>query len=100
MSSIRPEPRRQGGMPWLIRVGRPEPLLQEPPVHRSGQLGQRMVHVDDLIQPGAEQVLLSAVPSLYRPHRESPDRASRDQRITTLRPLQFAYVDGPLLARR
>jgi len=54
-----------------------------------------MVHIDDLIQSGAEEeVLLSTVPSLFRPHRESPDRASRDQRITILGPFQFAYVDG------
>jgi hypothetical protein len=44
---------------------------------RSGELGQRMVHVDDLVQAGAEEVLLSAVPTLFRPHRESPNRASR-----------------------
>ena len=29
----RHEPRRQGRMPWLVLVGRPEPRLQERPIH-------------------------------------------------------------------
>jgi hypothetical protein len=35
-----------------------------------------MAHINDLVQSGAEKILLSAVPSPSRPHRESPDRAS------------------------
>ena len=86
----RHQTRRQGRMPRFVRVGRPEPLFQKAPVDRPRQLRQRMAHVDDLIQSGPEKVLLSAVPSLFRPHRESPDRASCRQRITIHEPFQFA----------
>jgi hypothetical protein len=58
-------------------IVRAEPRFQKPPIDRPGELGQRMVHVDDLIQAGAKEVLLSAVPPLHRPHRESPNRTSR-----------------------
>src|SRR5262249_51416297 len=39
---------------------------------RPRQLHQRVVHVDDLIKPRAEQILLAGLPSLAWSHRKSP----------------------------
>src|SRR2546430_12825744 len=36
------------------------------------QLHQRVFHVDDLIKPRAEQILLAGLPSLAWSHRKSP----------------------------
>src|SRR5262249_53315704 len=46
--------------------------FQKPPVDRPRQLHQRVVHVDDLIKPRAEQILLAGLPSLAWSHRKSP----------------------------
>ena len=50
----RHQPRRQRRMAGSVRIDRAEPLFQKRPIHRSGELGQRMAHVDDLVQAGAE----------------------------------------------
>ncbi len=57
----RHQPRRQGRTACFVRVGRAERRLQKRPIHRRRQFHQRMAPVDDLIQPGAKQVLLPAV---------------------------------------
>jgi hypothetical protein len=46
----------------------PEAILQKALVDRARPLRQRLVHVDDLVEPGSEQILLTA---LLRPHLES-----------------------------
>jgi hypothetical protein len=43
----------------IIGVDLPEALFQELPIHRPRQRRQRMLHVDDLIEPRAKQILLS-----------------------------------------
>src|SRR5262249_17953327 len=53
-------------------VDRAELRFQKPPVDRPRQLHQRVVHVDDLIKPRAEQIMLTALPSLAWSHRKSP----------------------------
>ena len=58
-----------------------EPLLQEPPINRARQLRQRMGKVDDLVQPGFEQVVLTRLASFFRPHRAAPGVPEK-QRIT------------------
>ena len=65
----RHEPPRQRRMPGPVRIDRAEPLLQKPPVDRAAELRQRMADIDDLIEPRPEQIVLSALPPLLRPHR-------------------------------
>jgi hypothetical protein len=65
----RHQSRRQRRLTGAIRIGLPERLLQEPPVHLLRQHHQRMAHVDDRIQPRAQKIALSAVAPLSRPHR-------------------------------
>ena len=65
----RHQPRRQRRMARLVRIDRSEPLLEKPPVDRPAELRQRVAHVDDLVEPRPEQIVLSAVPPLLRPHR-------------------------------
>jgi hypothetical protein len=45
------QPRRQRRMSDLVGIDRAEPLLEEAPVDRPTELRQRVVHVDDLIEP-------------------------------------------------
>src|ERR1700758_3321863 len=68
----RHQPRRQRRLTRLVGVDRPEPLSQKTPIDRPRQLHQRVVHVDDLIKPRAEQILLAGLPSLAWSHRKSP----------------------------
>ena len=60
------QPRHQSRRQWraarIIRVDRPKLPFQELPIHRAPQRHQRMLHVDDLIEPGPEQILLSRLP--------------------------------------
>ena len=73
--SIRPEPRRQGRMAGPVRIDRAEPLLQKAPVDRPRQLRQRMVEIDDLVEPRLEQIVLPAIAPLPWPHRITLHRA-------------------------
>jgi hypothetical protein len=41
----------------------------EPPVDRPRELHQRVVHIDDLIEAGAKQILLTALPPFSWLHR-------------------------------
>ena len=54
----RHQPRRQRRPAGVIGVNLAEPLFQKAPVHRARQRHQRMAHVDDLVEPGAEKILL------------------------------------------
>jgi hypothetical protein len=49
-----------------------------------------MAHIDDLIKPRLEQIVLAAVPALLRPHPRISPAALQRQRITQRRPDQFA----------
>jgi transposase len=62
------QPRRQRRMTGLVGVDRSELLLQEPPVDRVRKLPQRMLEVDDLVEPCPKQILLTALTPLLRPH--------------------------------
>jgi hypothetical protein len=48
----------------ISRVGSSE----KSSIDRARQLCQRMVYVDDLVEPGSAQILLTAVTSLFRSH--------------------------------
>jgi hypothetical protein len=65
----RHQARRQGRMSGLVGINRAEPLLEEVPVDRPAELGQRVVQVDDLIEPRTEEIVLPAVSPLLGPHR-------------------------------
>ncbi len=76
------QPRRQRRLARLVRVDRPEPLLQKTPIDRLRQLHQRVVHIDDLVKPRAKQILLATLPPLAWSHRKSPAPSARARRIT------------------
>jgi hypothetical protein len=68
-------------MPAIGLVGRGDgpddrctPLLEKAAVDRGRQLCQRVVHVDDLVAPRSEQILLATVASLPRSHRNHPEQ--------------------------
>ena len=65
----RHQPRRQRRMAGLVGIDRAEPLLEKAPVDRAAELRQRVVHVDDLVEPRLEEIILPAVPPLLGPHR-------------------------------
>jgi hypothetical protein len=59
---------------WRQRMGRrgswrPEPLLEKAPVDRPVELGERVIDVDDLVEPRSEEIVLPAVQPLPGPHR-------------------------------
>ncbi|GBQ43111.1 hypothetical protein AA11237_3181 [Acidocella aminolytica 101 = DSM 11237] len=49
-------------------------LAQKPPVDRPRQLRQRMAHVDDLIQTGAKQIMLTIILRFTRSHSRPQNR--------------------------
>jgi hypothetical protein len=65
----RHQPRWQRRMSDLVGIDRAETLLEEAPVDRPTELRQRVVHVDDLVEPRLEEIILPAVPPLLGPHR-------------------------------
>ena len=65
----RHQPRWQRRMSDLVGIDRAEPLLEEAPVDRPTELHQRVVQVDNLVEPRLEEIILPAVPPLLGPHR-------------------------------
>jgi hypothetical protein len=65
----RHQPGRQGRHARTVAVDRAAPLLDEVPRDRPRQARQFMLHVDDLIETGAEQVLLARLTALAWLHR-------------------------------
>jgi hypothetical protein len=63
------QPRWQRRMSDLVGIDRAEPLLEEAPVDRPPELRQRVVQVDDLVEPRLEEIILPAVSPLLGPHR-------------------------------
>src|SRR5262245_6744925 len=61
---------------------RPPQLFQKTPIDRPRQLHQRVFHIDNLVKPRAEQILLTGLPSLAWSHRKSPAPSARARRIT------------------
>src|ERR1700730_803828 len=94
----RHQPGRQRRPTRTVGVNRPELLFQKSPVDRPRQFRQRVVHVDDLVQPRTKQILLAAFPPLPWPHRtlhQSHDgRESRLEIRGNPRP-QFARKSTP-----
>jgi hypothetical protein len=63
----RHQPRRQRWTAGFVDVNRAQLVLQEPPIDRPRQPHQRMIEIDDLIEPRAKQILLAGLTRL-RPH--------------------------------
>ena len=61
--------RRQRRAAGTIRIDRSELRLQKPLIDNARELHQRVRQINDPIQPGAEQILLTGLLSLPRPHR-------------------------------
>src|SRR6266540_4019803 len=78
----RHQPRRQRRLARLVGVHRTKLLFQKTPVDRPRQLHQGVVHVDDLVKPGAEQILLAALPPLAWRIANLPLHQLRARRIT------------------
>src|SRR5260370_14932606 len=68
----RHQPRRQRRLARLVGVHRTKLLFQKKPVDRPRQLHQGLVHVDDLIKPLTEQILLADLPPPASPHPQPP----------------------------
>ena len=89
-----------------VRVGLAERLLEERPVHLPRQLHQRMAHVDDLVQPRPEKIVLAALATLSWLHRnplgKSPLR--RENHKTNLQGIRrpdhiFRQIGSPRRSR-
>ena len=65
----RHQPRRQRRPAGAVGIHGTELLFQKPPVDRPRQLRQRVIHVDDLVEPRTKQILLAAFPPIPWPHR-------------------------------
>jgi len=57
-------------MPGCVSVGGAKPGFEKAPVARRRQLHQRMLRVQDLIQPCAKQVLMASLTPLPWPKPE------------------------------
>jgi hypothetical protein len=87
----------------LVRIDRAEPRLEKAPVDRPAKLRQRVIEVDDLVEPGPEEIVLPAVPPLLGPHRITLRQADEE---TESRPNQRINLqeskptDAPFLQRQ
>ncbi|WP_430640223.1 hypothetical protein [Bradyrhizobium cytisi] len=82
-------------MTRIIRVNLAEAAFQKPPIHRPRQLRQRMIHIDDLIKPGAKQILLARFPPFPWPHpalRRSSDTTENHESNSQGIPLRTADI--------
>jgi hypothetical protein len=98
----RHKPRRQGRMARSVRIDRAEPLLQKAPIDRKRQLRQRMLQIDDLIEPRPEQIVLAAIAPLPWPHRITLHRADggRESRPKPPFNLQEIKLIGPTFLQK
>ena len=63
----RHQSRRQWWPAWLVLIDRAEPLLEERPIDRPRELHQRVAHVDDRIQPRAQEIVARIASFLWSP---------------------------------
>ena len=88
----RHQPRRQRRMSDLIGIDRAEPPLEEAPVDRPTQLGERVISVDDLVEPRLEEIVLPAVPPLLGPHRITLRQADGATKSRSNRPINLQEI--------
>src|SRR5438309_1516351 len=55
--------------PAILAVERRDLAVDPVPIDLAGELNQLLLHVDDLVQPGPEQIARSRRPVLLRSHR-------------------------------
>ena len=87
---------RQRRLAPFIGIDRAEPLLQKAPVDGSRQFDQRMGHIEDLVEPRPEKIVLPAVSTFLRPHRESPNRVLCDSESRPAAPINLHVWMPPL----
>src|SRR5208282_458753 len=78
-----------------LRIDRAEPLLEKAPVDRPAELGQRVVRVDDLVEPRPEQIVLPAVPPLLGPHRITLRQADGETESRPNDPINLQDIKPP-----
>ena len=96
----RHQPRRQRRMSGLVGIDRAEPLLEKAPVDRPAELRERVIHVDDLVEPRPEEIVLPAVPPLLGPHRitlrqadgETESRPNAPINLQEIKPTAAAFL--------
>src|SRR5882762_9135633 len=105
MANPRHQSGRQRRVAGVIRVDLAEAAFQEAPIHRPRQRDQWMLQVDDLIEPGAKQILFTRLSSFPWPHlvpRQSISRRVNHESNLQGIPLripgfrQFDYLNPPL----
>ena len=62
----------RGGRPGTSRVDRPEALLEEAPVDRARSFASGWFKIDDLVEPGSEQIRLPGLAPLLGSHGGPP----------------------------
>jgi hypothetical protein len=96
----RHQPRRQRRMAGLVRIDHAEPLFEEAPIDRPAELGERVIHVDDLVEPRPEEIILPAVSPLLGPHRitlrqadgETESRSNDPINLQEIKPTAAAFL--------
>src|SRR5271163_1882440 len=78
----RHQPRRQRRTAGFVGVNRTQLLPQEPPIDRPREPHQRMIEIDDLIEPRAKQILRAGLSPLLRSHVRPLSRSQREDGIT------------------
>ena len=56
-----------------VRLYKPNAFFQKSPIDKPGEFGQRVAHVEDLIQSGTKQVKGVTVLGFFRPHVDHLD---------------------------
>ena len=87
-------------MSGLVGIDRAEPLLEKAPVDRPAELGERVIRVDDLVEPRLEEIVLPAVPPLLGPHRitlrqadgETESRPNGPINLQEIKPTATAFL--------
>jgi hypothetical protein len=60
---------RRDARPTVLAIERRDLAIDPVPIDLAGELNQLVLHVDDLVQPGPEQVIRARRPVLLRSHR-------------------------------
>jgi len=68
----RHQPGRQRWMARRVSIDCTAARLHKAPVDCPAEPGQRMIHINDLIQPRPEKIVLTAVPPFLRTHSNAP----------------------------
>ena len=94
-------------MAGLVGIDRAEPLLEKLPVDHPAEFGERVIQVDDLVEPGSEKIVLSAVPPLPGPRRitlrqvdgETKSRPNGPINLQESKPADAAFLANALTCR-